>query len=363
MSRLDAFAVGGSTSLVERDLLPDWLIRMGIRRLLRQRLREEDRGGVEAQQEHLSRFIQQLQASPIAISTSAANEQHYEVPARFYQLVLGQRLKYSSGLWPEGCASLDDAELTMLRLTAQRAGLADGQNILELGCGWGSLTLYMAEQYPNARITAVSNSHSQRQFIEEQARARGLANIRIFTADMNDFEAPGTYDRVVSVEMFEHMRNYETLLQRVASWMRPDARLFVHIFTHKTFSYPFEVRDASDWMAKHFFTGGIMPSHDLLLHFQHDVSLEEQWQHSGTHYRKTARAWLDKMDAHRDELLSLFANTYAASLSGQERDREALCWFVRWRIFFMCCEELWGFRNGQEWTVSHYLFRKPASRA
>lgn len=357
-SGFSAASVGWSTALLERDLMPDWLIRIGIRRLLAERLREENRGGVEAQQAYLQDFIQQIKASPIALSTEAANEQHYEVPARFFELVLGKRMKYSSGLWSSGCRSLDDAEEAMLRTTVERAQLQNHQNILELGCGWGSLTLYMAEMFPQSRITGVSNSHSQRQFIEAQARRRNITNVHILTADMNVFAAPEKYDRIVSVEMFEHMRNYEALLGRVSSWMKQDALLFVHIFTHKTYSYPFEVRDASDWMAKFFFTGGIMPGDDLLLNFQKDVTLEKHWQHSGTHYQKTSRGWLDKMDENRKEILTLFADTYAPKQQAATRKREALRWLVRWRVFFMCCEELWGYNSGEEWGVSHYVFSK-----
>jgi Cyclopropane fatty acid synthase and related methyltransferases len=245
--------------LLERDLVPDAVIRWQIRRLLAQRLIEEDKGSPEAQQAHLMRLIAKLKASPIAIETDAANAQHYEVPARFYELCLGARMKYSSGHWLAGCESLDAAEEAMLALTCERAQLRYGDSILELGCGWGSLSLFMAERYPHSRIVAVSNSRSQKEFIDGQARRRGLANLEIITANMNDFETERRFDRVVSVEMFEHMRNYQQLLGRIASWMNPGATLFVHIFTHSRFVYPFEVRDASDWMAKYFFTGGIMP--------------------------------------------------------------------------------------------------------
>lgn len=359
ISRLDADAVAWSTNLLERNLLPDWLIRLGIRRLLSARLREASAGGVVAQQERMRALIADLKRSPIALETQAANEQHYEVPARFYELVLGRNLKYSSALWEIGCATLDDAELAMLSKTVERAQLADGQDILELGCGWGSLTLYMAEHFPNSRIIAVSNSHSQRQFIEKRLRRRCLSNVNVVTCDINHFDPQRQFDRVVSVEMFEHMRNYQLLLKRVASWMKEDARLFVHIFSHRMFAYPFESRDASDWMARHFFTGGIMPSHNLLLNFQEHLKIEEHWWLSGLHYKKTARAWLENMDAHRQEILDLFTGTYGAQEATQgARQAAAVRWFVRWRVFFMACEELWGYRAGEEWGVTHMLLRR-----
>ena len=348
----------GLDNLLERDLLPDWLIRIGIRRLLAQRLRDEDQGDVERQGARLLDFVRQLEASEIAVATDAANQQHYEVPARFFQLALGKHLKYSSALWDAGTATLDDAERAMLELTCQRAILGDGQQVLELGCGWGSLSLYMAENFPNSRITAVSNSRTQKQFIDARAAERGLNNLQIITADMNRFEAPGVYDRVVSVEMFEHMRNYDRLLARIASWMKKDALLFVHIFTHLRFAYPFEVRDSSDWMAQHFFTGGIMPSDDLLFYFQRDLQVVNHWRVNGQNYQKTAEAWLENTDRHRTEILDLFAATYAAHLQGKDREREARKWLVRWRVFFMACAELWGHARGQEWMVSHYLFRR-----
>ena len=359
-SQVAAFPTDWRMRLLERDLIPDFLIRMQIRKLLEQRLQDEDKGSVDEQRRHLMQFIERLKASPIAINTSEANAQHYEVPTRFYQLCLGRHMKYSSAYWPKRCTTLDDAEAAMLALTCQRAALDDGDEILELGCGWGSLSLYMAEKFPRSRIVGVSNSSTQKHYIDEQSRLRGVTNLQIITADMNSFDTSRRFDRVVSVEMFEHMRNYQLLLKKIASWMKPAATLFVHIFTHRRFAYPFEVRDGSDWMSQYFFTGGIMPSDDLLLYFQDDVRIREHWQASGTHYAKTAEAWLANMDAHRTQILPLFEQTYGSTASTHSaRSQEALKWWVYWRVFYIACAELWAYGQGQEWLVSHYLFERP----
>jgi cyclopropane-fatty-acyl-phospholipid synthase len=333
-------------TLLEKDLVPDALIRIGIRRLLAQRLREET-----ARYDRAA-YVADLKRRPLAEQTAAANEQHYEVPTAFFQHCLGARLKYSGCLYPTGAETLDDAEVHMLALYVERARLLDGQDVLELGCGWGSLSLYLAERFPRSRITGVSNSATQRRFIESEARRRGLSNLRIVTCDMNSFDpAPAQFDRVVSVEMFEHMKNYERLLANVARWLKPDGLLFVHIFTHAALSYHFVARDASDWMSRYFFTGGQMPAHDLLPQFQTNLRLVSDWKVNGTHYQRTAEHWLQNMDAHEEEIMPLFADTYGAE--------HAEKWWSYWRIFYMSCAELWGYRNGEEWHVSHYLFRKP----
>jgi len=337
--------------LAEKGLLPDAIIRLGIRRLCRQRLVDASNTNEALMEQEHADWIDVLKESPIALVPEKANEQHYEVPPRLFELVLGDRLKYSSGLWPEGVSSLDESEVAMLKLTIQRAGLVDGQDVLELGCGWGSLTLYMAECFPKSKITAVSNSNDQRQFIEARCEERNLKNVEIITADMNDFETTKLFDRVISIEMFEHMRNYEKLLGRVNVWLKNKGKLFVHIFSHQKIAYPFEDNDDADWMAREFFSGGQMPSHRLLMSFPGQMKIEKDWRVSGTHYEKTSLAWLQKMDKNKAEVLELFKKTYGES--------DANSWFQRWRIFFMSCEVLFGFNRGSEWGVSHYLFEKP----
>jgi cyclopropane-fatty-acyl-phospholipid synthase len=338
-------------TLAEQKRLPDFIIRLGIRSLLKQHLFDECANDVERQNTRMQKLLENLRQSPIAIETAAANAQHYEVPAAFYRLALGKHLKYSSCYWEDATETLGEAEALMLALTTARANLQDGQQILELGCGWGSLTLWMAEHLPHSRITAVSNSISQREHILQQAKLRNLTNIDVLTCDVNQLSLDRQFDRIVSVEMFEHMRNYDNLLAKVASWLLPGGKLFVHIFCHRYLAYPFETEGDDNWMGKYFFTGGLMPARDTLLHFQQHVRLQQQWDMSGSHYQKTAEAWLQNMDKHGHEIRELFALTYG--------EQQAGLWQQRWRIFFMSCAELFGYKQGNEWLVAHYLFVKP----
>lgn len=339
-------------TLIEQDKLPDFILRIGIRRLLKQRLQDETVGDAEAQQHRLNKLISKLKTEPIAIHTADANQQHYEVPTAFYKYCLGKHLKYSSGYWNPGVTSIDTSEQDMLELTTKRADLRNGQYILELGCGWGSLTLFMAKKYPNSKITAVSNSATQKAYIDQVAKDRNLNNITVITEDINSFSSPIQFDRVLSVEMFEHMRNYELLMAKIASFLKEDGRLFVHIFTHAKLAYKFEVKDETDWMSKYFFTGGIMPSNHLLLYFNQHLTVENHWAVNGTNYAKTAEAWLKNMDAHRTEIMPILKETYGAD--------QALKWWVYWRLFYLSCAELFAYKGGNEWMVCHYLFKKKA---
>ena len=335
--------------LAEKGIIPDYFIRQGIVRNCENRLNNENVSNIEKVSFKKQSWIQQMKESPIALVPEKANEQHYEVPPAFFENVLGKHLKYSSGYWPDGVNSLDESEESMLELSFERAQLADGDSILELGCGWGSLTCYMASKLPNSKITAVSNSKDQKEHIINRCKNQGLDNIEVVTADMNDFETENKYDRVVSIEMFEHMRNYKKLLSKISSWLNDDGILFIHIFTHRSVVYPFENQGEADWMAREFFSGGMMPSHDLLLHFQDDLIIDDVWSMLGTHYEKTSLAWVNKMDANKDSIMKIFLKTYGDN---------AKLWFQRWRIFFMSCEKLFGYNNGSEWGVSHYRFNK-----
>jgi len=344
--------------LTERGLFPDVLVRAGMRKLISQRLTDPDNVDGERRAQRYNAWLDQLRASPIAIETQAANQQHYEVPADFFHLHLGPRLKYSCALYPRGDETLAEAEENMFALYAERAGLRDGMRILDLGCGWGSLSLWLAEKYPRSQIVGLSNSHGQRQFIEARAQQRGLGNVRILTGNVVDFDFPCAdveigFDRVMSIEMFEHMRNYDLLLAKIARWLKPEGRLFVHIFAHKLLSYPYEVKDETDWMTQYFFLGGIMPSENLLLNFQDQLRVERQWWVSGQHYEKTSNHWLAGMDAAKARIMPVFETTYG---------RDAAIWFQRWRMFYLAVAEFFGYAGGNEWGVAHYLFapRVPA---
>ena len=330
--------------LAERGILPDPIVRWGIRRLLRSRIRQERQKGTST----LTSLINQLEDDPLAHHVRAANRQHYELPPQFFSAILGRHLKYSCCYWPSGTQDLDEAEEAMLELSCHRAQIEDGMQVLELGCGWGSLALWMAQRYPASRIISMSNSHSQREFILDCARRRGVENLEVETADINHFETQRRFDRVVSIEMFEHVRNYPALFARIGRWLESGGKLFVHVFCHKDLTYPFETEGADIWMGRHFFTGGLMPSETLLTRVQKELALQQMWRLSGRHYQKTARAWLRNMSRRKPEILALFNRTYPP---------EQVClWWNRWRIFFLSCQELFGFRGGQEWQVCHYLF-------
>lgn len=332
----------------ERGLVPDPIARAGMRRLIRTRLTSAEARDPELRSEAQRAFIARASTGAIAQHTHEANQQHYELPPTFFDAVLGAQHKYSGCLFEQGVDTLEEAEHAMLALTAQRAGLANEQRILDLGCGWGSMALWAARRYPRSTVLAVSNSAAQAEYIRTQASQRGLDNLTVEACDINDFD-PGhdCFDRVVSIEMFEHMRNYHALLGRISQWLAPGGQLFVHVFAHKLLAYPFVDAGSGDWMARHFFTGGVMPSEHLFAHFQSDLLLQDQWWLSGNHYRDTANAWLQRLDANRDAVCSIFD-----SMPGGDSKR----WLQRWRMFFMAVAELFGTDNGNEWGVGHYLF-------
>ena len=334
--------------VVERDVVPDPVLATAIRARIARRVKREGAGSEEERSERFRSLVARLREAPIAIDTDAANEQHYELPPAFFELVLGPRRKYSSAYWPPGVDDLAAAEDAMLDLYAERAHLADGQRVLELGCGWGSLTLWLAERFPASSVVGVSNSHGQRRYIEAEAARRGLANVRIVTADVNDLVLDERFDRVVSIEMFEHVRNHRRLMANIAGWLEPDGLLFVHVFAHRTLAFEFRDDDPSDWIGRYFFTGGIMPSDDLLAHFQDDLVLVDHWRLDGTHYERTLRAWLGLLDEHRDEVEQVLADTYG--------EDQVTRWLVRWRLFLLVSAELWGWHDGHDFCVSHYLF-------
>ena len=341
--------IAAAIRAVEATPLPDPLTRAGIALLVGTRRRS-----LASEPQTEAAFARDMIAHPIAEHVDAANAQHYELPPRFFELTLGPRRKYSCCLYPTGEETLAEAEVLALEATLAHADLADGQSILELGCGWGSLTLFMAERLPQARITAVSNSAPQRRHIEALAAAAGLTNITVITADMNDFQPQGRFNRVVSVEMFEHMANWRGLLERIRGWLAPEGRLFLHVFSHRNQPYRFDANDPTDWIAQHFFTGGIMPSHGLIARFDDCFAIERQWRWSGQHYQRTADHWLARLDANRAEIEAVLRAVYGD---------DARLWWRRWRLFYLATAGLFGHAAGGEWGVSHTLLRPVARRA
>ena len=331
-------------AITERAPLPDVVTRAGIHFLVDRTRRQLARQNDDVTAD----FARAMATFPIALATDEANEQHYEIPSRFFELILGKRRKYSCGYYAQPGATLDEAEDAALALSAEHADIQDGQDILELGCGWGSLTLWMAQQHPSSRITAVSNSNSQRDYIESQAQARGLNNVTVITADMNNFVADGHYDRVVSVEMFEHIANWRDLIVKIRGWLKPGGHFFMHVFSHKSAPYRFDHADKTDWIAQHFFTGGVMPSHKLIHQFGDLVEVEQEWRWSGDHYEKTARHWLENFDRNSAEIGQILRQVYGP---------DAALWKRRWRLFFLATMGLFGHEGGSEWGISHYRMR------
>jgi cyclopropane-fatty-acyl-phospholipid synthase len=336
-------------TMVNSGLVPDFIIRTGIRKLLKDRIKEISPVPPQSIEEVKKKFVEMMKSSPLAVQTRDANEQHYEVPTEFYLYALGPNLKYSCAYFEKG-DTLESAEIKMLERTVSMARIKPGDKVLELGCGWGSLTLFMAKKFPECQITAVSNSATQKMHIDQKARERGLTNVRIITADMNNFTTEEKFDRVVSVEMFEHMRNYDILLSKISGWLNANGTLFVHIFVHRSTPYLFEVKDESDWMSKYFFSGGMMPSDDIFTYFQDKFRLVEHVHYNGTHYAQTSEEWLKNTDRSKTKILEIFEKHYGK--------KEARKWLEYWRIFFMACAELWKYDNGREWFVSHYLMEK-----
>ena len=334
--------------LCERGWIPDPLARFGMRRNIRERIRDEKRGGPDALDARQRAFLESLREGPIAVATDEANEQHYEVPSEFFETVLGPRLKYSCCWYETPGTTLAEAEEAMLAKTCERAGIEDGMRLLDLGCGWGSLALWMAEQYPASRITAVSNSATQRAHIEGRAAERGFGNLEVITANVVEWDTEERFDRVCSIEMFEHMSNWAALLGKAASWLKDDGRLFTHVFCHRDFGYHYV--QGEGWMEKYFFTGGIMPREDQFSRFPEQVLVEDRWWVPGTHYERTCNDWLARQDAHADLVSDICHEAYGAE--------EATIWVQRWRMFFMACAELFGLDGGETYGVVHTLMRR-----
>ena len=329
-------------SIAEVGLIPDVFIKTAVRFITKKRLNES---GIH---ENKLNVIKSISEGGIAEKTDDANEQHYEVPPEFFKYALGKNLKYSCSFFDK-TDSLDEAEKYMLELYIERADIQEGHDILDLGCGWGSFSLYVAEKYPSVSITAVSNSKDQIAFIQNEAKRRGLFNIKASKMDVNNLDLDNKFDRIVSIEMFEHLRNYKLILNSLNSLLKPDGRLFVHIFCHKELTYFYEIKNNYDWMTKYFFEGGIMPSQDIFKYFDDKLEVINQWDVNGNHYAKTCKAWLNNHYKNKDKILDIFDKHY---------DKPKI-WFNRWRIFFLSCETFFAINNGKEYFVSHYLLKKP----
>ena len=339
--------------VLENGYMPDPITRIGIRSLVKQRL-DESLKNTSKDPHYLKNYAKELKKSPLAIMTDSANKQHYEVPTEFYDLSLGRHKKYSSCYWDKNTKTLEEAEQKALDLSIEHAGIVDGMRVLELGCGWGSLSLELAKRFPNSAITSVSNSKTQKSYIDNQARARGLKNLVILTRDLGvesnyDF-GPEKFDRVMSIEMMEHLRNYDLFFKKMSPSIKDDGKFFIHIFTHKNAPYYFETEGEDNWMGKYFFSGGQMPARDLFDEFNNDLVVEKKWDWNGDHYSKTLEAWLENTDQKKSEVLSMFKKTYG---EGSE-----VIWYNRWRVFFISCSELFKYNNGEEWGVTHYLMKK-----
>ncbi|KAL6212260.1 hypothetical protein ACLB2K_017481 [Fragaria x ananassa] len=335
---------------LERNLLPDAVIRRFTRLLLASRLRSGYQPSSELQLSQLLQFVKCLKDMPIAIKTDDAKAQHYEVPTSFFKMVLGNNFKYSCCYFTDKSSSLEDAEKAMLEMYCERSQIKDGDSVLDVGCGWGSLSLYIAEKYKNCKVTGICNSTTQKAFIEELCRNRQLENVEIIVADISTFEMEASYDRIFSIEMFEHMKNYKDLLKKISGWMKQDGLLFVHHFCHKAFAYHFEDKSDDDWITRYFFSGGTMPSANLLLYFQDDVSVVDHWLVNGKHYAQTSEEWLKRMDHNSAAIKPIMESTYGKD--------SAVKWTVYWRSFFIAVAELFGYNNGEEWMVALFLFKK-----
>ncbi|XP_028807031.1 (S)-coclaurine N-methyltransferase [Neltuma alba] len=335
---------------LERNLLPDVVVRRLTRLLLASRLRSGYKASSQPQLSDLLHFVHSLREMPIAIETDKPKVQHYELPTSFFKLVLGKNLKYSSCYFSSASNTLDDAEEAMLELYCERSRIKDGHTVLDVGCGWGSLCIYIAKKYSNSRVTGICNSTTQKAYIEEKCRDLMLQNVEIIVADISTFEMDASYDRIFSIEMFEHMKNYKDLLKKIAGWLKEDGLLFLHHFCHKAFAYHFEDKNEDDWITRYFFTGGTMPSANLLLYFQDDVTVVNHWLVNGKHYAQTSEEWLKRMDQNLTSIKPIMESTY-----GKE---SAVKWTVYWRTFFIAVAELFGYNNGEEWMVAHFLFKK-----